>query len=107
MKQATLHGIEGVGELHVTRSDGGTDVKGLWYLSDSEHFQTIIRAYEVGRPVIYLGPVEDPHLPEAEVREVEVKIRSVDTQVDEATGEVQVTASLYAVGLATELEGDE
>lgn len=94
MESATLHSIPGLGELHVVRSPEQLQINGLWILLDSVHIGDLYTLYESQEVIIFDGVVTPDRDQPGERRAVQVTIRSLDTTVDETTGEVQVTASL-------------
>jgi hypothetical protein len=97
MEAATLNGMSGLGELHVVRSPEQLQINGLWILLDSVHLGDLFTLHESGEVVVYDGLVTVDRDEPTEHRQVQVTIRSLDTNVDEETGEVQVTAGLRGV----------
>ena len=97
MEAATLDGMPGLGDLHVVRSPEQLQINGLWILVDSAHLARLLTLHESGEVTVYDGPVTvDRHdLPER--RQVQVRVRSLDTTVDEASGRVEVTVGLEGV----------
>lgn len=97
MEAATLDGMSGLGELHVVRSPEQMQINGLWILLDSVHLAHLFTLHESGEVVVYDGPVTLDRDEGMERRRVQVRVRSLDTTVDEGTGEVQVTVGLEGV----------
>ncbi len=97
VETSTLHSIPGLGELHVVRSPEKLQIKGLWYLTDVARLEELLAIYETQEVVLFEGLVTVDQSRMGIRQPVQVKIRSLETTVDEATGEVQVTASLYAL----------
>ena len=104
MDKATLHGITGEGELSVTHTTEGTIVKGLWYSVGTEGLNEVIEAHAKQETVTYQGYVRNAQYPDHSLHEIKVKIRSVETAVNPETGDVQLTASIYALGFPTYTE---
>lgn len=100
MESATLNGIPGLGELHVVRSPEQLQINGLWILLDSDRIGELYALYESRETLLFDGVVTLARDHPGERRTVQVTIRSLDTEVDETSGEVQATASLE--GLTTE-----
>lgn len=97
MEAATLDAMPGLGDLHVVRSPEQMQINGLWILLDSVHLARLFTLHESGEVIVYDGPVTLDRDEGTERRTVQVRIRSLDTVVDEATGEVQVTVGLEGV----------
>ena len=97
MEESSLSGIRGIGGLRGVRSPEFLQVKGLWYLTDTNRLGELFKSYELDQIIDYRGPVTADSRLKGIRQNVPVRIRSLDTNVDEVTAEVQITASLYGL----------
>ena len=82
LRQATLDGLQGLGEFKVVRSVDSMiiAIAGIWRAADGRDVETsgLYLAQQADRDVTYLGPIDDPGAPDAREAEIEARITSVD-----------------------------
>ena len=108
MDRATLNGIEGSGELHVTRSPDGAEIRGVWQSVGYRDLDSLRTVEQSGEVVIYHGLIRDPERPTEEIiQDVSVRVQNIDTEQVADTGDVEVTAMLEAIRLPHYLDSEE